>query len=287
MLSVIIVNFNSGAFLVRCLESLERNLTGVAHEVCVVDNASTDGSADEVAARFEGVILVRCEANGGFSRGVNVGLAHTGGDAVMWMNPDAELCDAGVADVLRYLEANPGVGIAGPQVISPDGTTQLSCRSWPGYKTAIFNRYSLLTRLVPNNPYSREYLNADWDHSSLREVDWVSGCCLLHRRQVATEIGGLDEGFFMYCEDVDFCRRAVQAGWKVTYVPAMRVLHHIAGSTRGVRRRMILERHRSMWRYYRKHFSSGPVMNSAVRVGIVGRAALRIFSSFVARRGLP
>ena len=287
MLSVIIVNFNAGIYLARCLESLRRNLAGVEHEVCVVDNASTDGSVEEVAGRFSSVRLVKCPENGGFSHGINVGLAHTHGDVVMWLNPDAELLDGGIAEVIRVLEERPSAGIVGPQIVSPDGTIQLSCRSWPSYKTALFNRYSLLTRLLPTNPYSREYLKADWDHSTEREVDWVSGCCLVHRRRVAMDLGGLDEGFFMYCEDVDFCRRASQAGWRVSYIPTMRVLHNIGGSTSTAKRRMIIERHRSMWRYYRKHFEGTRAKNAVVRVGIAGRAVLKILASLVAPRALP
>jgi N-acetylglucosaminyl-diphospho-decaprenol L-rhamnosyltransferase len=286
MLSVIIVNFNSGGLLVRCLDSLCQNLAMVDHEVCIVDNASTDGSAEE-AARFSDVVLVQLPTNGGFSHGVNVGLARTRGEVVMWLNPDTELLDPGIGELVSRLDRDPRVGILGPQIVSPDGGVQLSCRSWPTYKTALFNRYSLLTRLFPDNPHSREYLELNWDHASAKEVDWVSGCCLVHRRRVAEEIGGLDEAFFMYCEDVDFCRRARSAGWLTLYEPAMRVLHHIAGSTRSERRRMIIERHRSMWRYYRKHFEDGVPRSVAVRAGIGGRATLKILGSLLSRRALP
>jgi GT2 family glycosyltransferase len=287
MLSVVIVNFNSGGLLVRCVESLDRNLSGLDHEVCVVDNASTDDSATTVAERFAKVEVVTTPENRGFSHGVNVGLARTRGEIVMWLNPDTELLDGGISEVVRSFEANARIGILGPQVVSADGTVQLSCRAWPGYKTALFNRYSLLTRLLPDNPHSREYLQADWDHRSAREVDWVSGCCLVHRRRVAEEIGGLDEAFFMYCEDVDFCRRARLAGWSTLYTPAMRVLHHIGGSSRKVRRRMIVERHRSMWRYYRKHFDDGRLTNAVVWAGIGSRAALKLLASLASQRALP
>jgi GT2 family glycosyltransferase len=287
MLSVIIVNFNGGAYIRRCLESLERNFTGVEHEVCVVDNASSDGSADEVATRFPHVTVVRNSENGGFSHGINAGLAHTRGDIVMWLNPDTEVLDAGIGNLLGVFEDDEAVGIVGPQIVSNDGKVQLSCRSWPTYRTALFNRYSLLTRLFPDNPHSREYLKSDWAHTSTREVDWVSGCCFLHRRQAADEIGGLDETFFMYCEDVDFCRRARSAGWTTVYSPAMRVLHHIAGSTRSVRRRMIIERHRSMWRYYRKHFGGRGLKGLAVAAGIGCRTMFKLLESAVSPTALP
>ena len=123
------------------------------------------------------------------------------------------------------------------------------------------------------NRYSRLYLYTDWGHTNLQEVDWVSGACLLHRREVVTDIGPLDERFFMYCEDVDFCLRARRRGWAVRYHPGARVLHHIAGSSRLRPFRMVVERHRSMWRYYAKHFQRNALKDLAVGAGIWGRCA--------------
>jgi GT2 family glycosyltransferase len=239
MLSIIIVNFNTRVLLRRCLESVERNLTNVEHEVCVVDNGSRDGSVDDLTSRFPRVVVDRRSENVGFARGVNAGLALTRGDLVMWLNPDAEILNGGVENLIRFFTENRAAGVVGPRILSPDGSVQLSCRSWPSYGTALFNRYSLLTRFFPNNPHSRGYLASDWDHTSTREVDWVSGCCLLHRRQVAAEIGGLDEAFFMYCEDVDFCRRARCAGWAVVYNPddSREASEHVAVLSQAPRRR--------------------------------------------------
>ena len=275
-LSVIIVNYNAGRFLPRCLASIEACLDGIAHEVCVVDNASTDGTRALIANSFPHVQLIANDRNLGFAAGVNRGLEKTRGRYVLWLNPDAEILDGGMAELLRYLKGEPDVGIIGPQIVDPDGGIQLSCRSFPSYRTVLFHRYSLLTRWFPDNCYSRHYLKTGWDHAGIREVDWVSGACLLHRREVLDDIGGLDERFFMYCEDVDFCLRARQAGWKVHYHPGLRVLHHIAGSSRRSPALMVLERHRSMWRYYAKHFRRNPLKDAAVGAGIWGRCAWRM-----------
>jgi hypothetical protein len=275
-LSIVIVNYNAAQFLGRCLTSIAAHLAGIEHEVCVVDNASSDGSLELVKRAFPQVQLVASGRNLGFAAGVNVGLRHTSGRYVLWLNPDSEMLDDGMAELLRYLNTEAGVGIVGSQIVDPDGGLQLSCRSFPSYRTALFNRYSLLTRWFPKNRYTRQYLFTDWDHSTIHEVDWVSGACLLHRRQLIQEIGELDEQFFMYNEDVDFCLRAKKAGWKVHYHPGMRVLHHIAGSSRQVPVRMIIERHRSMWRYYAKHFPRHPVKDALVSLGIGGRCGLRI-----------
>lgn len=273
-LSVIVVSFNSAAFLERCLASVDAWLRGVDHHVCVVDNASSDGSVALVHRLFPRVEVIANRENLGFAAGVNRGLRATEGRYVLWLNPDAELLDGGARDLIDYLGTHPRVGIVGPQLVDPSGEVQLSCRSFPSYRTALFHRYSLMTRLFPGNPGSREYLLSDWDHRSARAVDWVSGACLLHRRSVLDEVGGLDERFFMYCEDVDFCLRARQAGWGVQYHPAMRVLHHIGGSSRPGSVPLVVARHRSMWRYYTKHFRRHPLKDAVVAGAVWARCGL-------------
>ncbi len=272
-LSVIVVSYNAGRFLAPCLSSIEAFLASIVHEVCVVDNASTDGTRSLVANRFPDVQFIANDRNVGFAAAVNQGLEKTRGRYVLWLNPDSEILNGGMTELLHYLKAHPKVGIVGPQILDPDGSIQLSCRSFPSYRTALFHRYSLLTRWLPDNRYSRQYLQTGWDHKAIREVDWVSGACLLHRREILDDISGLDEWFFMYCEDVDFCLRARQAGWKVYYHPALRVLHHIAGCSRRSPSVMVVERHRSMWRYYAKHFRRNPLKDGAVGAGILGRCA--------------
>ncbi len=272
-LSVITVTYNSGRFLQRCLASLERHLRTLRPQICVVDNASVDGTVDLVRSHFPGVHLIRNDRNLGFAAGLNAGLRATDGHYVLWLNPDTELLNDSWSALIEHLEANSAVGILGPKLVNPDGARQLSCRSFPSYRTALFHRYSLLTHWFPRNRYSREYLHPDWDDPTVRDVDWVSGACLLHRRRVADELGGLDERFFMYCEDVDFCLRARKRGWITRYHPAVRVMHQIGASTRLQHRRMTVERHRSMWRYYAKHFPRNPLKDAVVAAAIGTRYA--------------
>jgi GT2 family glycosyltransferase len=281
-LSIIIVTYNSARHLPACLESISEQLKDVEYEVCVVDNASDDGAAALAEANANGrTRVVRNERNLGFSAAVNIGLRSTSGRYCMWLNPDTRVVGGDVSEVLRHFEEEPNVGIIGPQVLNADGSIQLSCRSFPSYSAALFNRYSLLTRLFPKNRFSRKYLHTDWNHQSIREVDWVSGACLLHRRSLLEDVGGLDELFFMYIEDIDFCLRANRAGWKVHYHPALRVLHHIAGSSRQVPFSMIVELHKSIWRYYTKHFRRNPLKDAVGGAVIWGRCA-----GMLARAGL-
>ena len=272
-LAVVVVSFNALEFLPRCLGSVVAHLAGIPHEVCVVDNASTDGSGAIIAREYPRARLITNQKNLGFAAAMNAGLAATRAPMVLWLNPDAEIVGGRVADVLTYLREHAEVGILAPQLVDEGGSIQLSCRAFPRYRTVLGHRYALLTRWFPANPLSREYLYTDWDHGSVREVDWVSGACLLHRRAALDEVGGLDSRFFMYCEDVDFCLRARQAGWRVAYHPGLKVLHRIGGSTRRQPVRMVLERHRSMWHYYAKHFRRNPVTDAAVGAGLLARCA--------------
>jgi N-acetylglucosaminyl-diphospho-decaprenol L-rhamnosyltransferase len=270
LLSIVIVSHNARELLAACLASLDEHLRGVEHEVCVVDNASTDGSADLVREQFPRVRLLVEPRNRGFAAAVNAAMEATSGRYVCWLNPDARLLGGGMSEVLEYLEAHERVGIAGPQLVNADGSVQHSFRSFPSYATALFNRNSLLTRLFPRNRFTRRYLLTDLDRNAVQETDWVSGACLIHRRALGT----LDDRFFLYMEDIDFCLRARAAGWGIVYHPALRVLHHIGGSSRRVPVRRVVALHRSIWRYYAKHFRRNPLLDAASAAVIWGRCLL-------------
>jgi len=282
-LSVIIVSHNSAGYLEACLGSLDRHLAAFDVEVCVVDNASEDDTQGIASRRAPRLRLIANERNLGFAAAVNLGLAATTGRYVLWLNPDSVLLDDGMGALLEYLDARPDVGIIGPRILDPGGAFQRSARAFPSYDWAIGHRHSLLTRLFPANPYSKRYLRTDSDPAKVQDIDWVSGACLLHRRDVADRIGGLDERFFMYCEDVDFCLRAHQAGWAVQYHPVLTVQHQVAGSTRQRPARMLYERHRSLWRYYKKHFPRGIPIDAVAWSAIWGRCALVLIEDLLAR----
>lgn len=273
--SVLVVSHQSSRFLPRCLESVAHRASGLSVETVVIDNASTDGSA-AIAGGRPGVAVIANPVNRGFAAAVNQGLAVTTGRYVLWLNPDAALVGDGLRALVAHLDAQPSVGIVGPRILDPDGGLQRSARAFPSYDWAVGHRHSLLTRLVPNNPYSRRYLLGDLDPSAPRAVDWVSGAALLHRRALVERIGGLDEAFFMYCEDVDFCLRARRAGWTTVYHPALVVEHEVAGSTRARSTAMLVERHRSLWRYYKKHFTRSPFVDPVAWAAIWSRCGLVI-----------
>jgi GT2 family glycosyltransferase len=275
LVSVIIVTYNSAWCIGRCLDALAAAGTDVRCEVIVVDNASSDATRMIVAREHAGVRLIARTQNDGLSAAINDGVAASSGEYVAVLNPDVHFDDDVLTPLAAYLREHPDVGIVAPKLLDDDGTLQMSCRAFPGYATALFNRYSLLTRLSPNNARSRRYLMSDFDHASERDVDWVSGAALMLPRRVFDEVGGWDPGYFMFNEDVDLCRRAHDAGYRVVYQPAV-VLRHTIGVSKSASRRMIVERHRSMWRYYRKHLRGGPVRDAATATGIAVRCGVML-----------
>jgi hypothetical protein len=271
-LSVILINLNTHDFLKACLASMRTRLDDPSFEVILVDNGSTDGSVEMVARDYPQVRVFPQGKNLGFTKANNIGLREARGHYLLVLNSDTEIVDDALERMCDYMDANPDIGALGAQLLNTDRTVQLSCRAFPSYRTVFFHRYSLLTRLFPRNRYSAEYLMTETGHTTTMDVDWVSGACLLTRSETTDQVGLLDEGFFIYAEDVDWCYRMKQAGWRVVYYPETKVLHHIGRATRKIPYKMTLERHKSMWRFYRKHYSRGIVLvDVATFLGIAAR----------------
>ncbi len=288
--SVVIVSYNARDFLRRCLTSIYEHTRGPSFEVVVVDNASRDGTPEMVAADFPQVTLLRRSSNAGFATAANEGLQTARGDAFLVLNPDSELTSDILPPMLAYLCEHPDIGILAPKILNEDGSLQLSCRSFPGFDIALFNRHSLATRLLPNNPFSTRYLMSNFDHESVADVDWASGACWLLPRRVFEHVGPLDGGYFWSIEDVDYCQRLHRAGLRVVYFPQATVLHYIGRSSATIPNRSIIARHRGMWRYYRRYLRPAGVLTGAasdllVAAGIGARCGANLGASML-RRGL-
>jgi GT2 family glycosyltransferase len=273
--SVVIVTYNSARFIGACLASLREHVRGVSYEVVAVDNASGDGTLGVIAREHPWVQVVRRASNGGLSAAVNDGVAASSGRYVLALNPDTRLEEDALAPLVACLRAQADVGVVAPKLLDDDGTLQLSCRRFPGYGTAFFGRYALLTKLLPGNRWTRAYLMQDYDHATARDVDWVSGAAMVFPRAVFDRVGGWDAGFFMFNEDVDFCRRVHEAGLRVVYEPAARIYHTIGVSKRAPAR-IIVARHRSMWRYYRKHMRGNALLDVVTAAGISARLVVAL-----------
>ena len=280
LLSVVIVSFNAKEHLRRCLSTLYEHQQG-RFEVIVVDNASPDDSASMVAKEFPQARLLANPANAGFAVAANLGDAQAAGDVIAFLNPDSELREDAFSAPACYLREHPDIGALGIKVLDPDGSLQLSVRRFPGLEVALFNRYSLFTRLFPGNRFSRRYLMTDWDHDTISDVDWISGACLMTTRAVLSQIGRFDEGYFWGFEDVDFCKRVHRAGLRVVYYPQTSVVHAIGASARTVPAKALIARHKGMWRYYRSHLASNFVIDSVIFAGIWARCGLQLASGWL------
>lgn len=276
-IAVIIINWNAREDLHRCLESLYAEpKPRLDYEVWVVDNASSDGSAEMVAALYPQVYLRVNTENAGFSKANNQAIAQTNSRYVFLLNSDAFIHPSALEHLMAYADAHPDAGIIGPQVRNSDDTLQFSCRRFPSLGAGFF-RNTYLGRLFPHNRFAREYLMHDIDHSKSHAVDWISGCAMLIRRELITQIGMLDERFYMYCEDVDICQRAWDAGFQVAYTPSAVVTHAIGRSSDKNGDRMVIEFHRSWYEYDKKRHPRASILRrAAVYSGLWLRAAVRI-----------
>lgn len=251
--AAVVVNYNAGPHLLACVRSLLADASaGGPPEVVVVDNGSADGSADAVEAACAEVVVIRPGANLGFTRANNLGIAATRAPAVACVNPDVEVAPGTAAALVERLAAEPDVAVLGPRIRNPDGSTYPSARSEPSPLDAL--GHALVGLLWPTNPWTRRYRQLDADASRARDVDWLSGSALWLRREALDAVGGWDEEFFMYMEDVDLCWRLRRAGWRVAYEPAGDVVHVQGLSTSQRPYRMILEHHRSIGRLAAKRW---------------------------------
>lgn len=252
-LSVLIVNWNTREDLARAIASVAQG--GVPDcEVIVVDNASSDGSAAQVRAHFPAVKVIENRQNVGFARAYNQALKAASGEYLLLLNPDCVVHPDALRRLVEFLEQHPRAAAVGPRLLNADGSLQYSCRRFPNFTAGLF-RNTPLGRLFPGNRFSRGYLMEDEDHSALREVDWLSGAALCTSRAALAEIGLLDETFFMYCEDVDWCYRAREKGWQISYLPSATITHLIGRASDQRPREMVREFHRSMAHFYRKHYA--------------------------------
>ena len=250
MLSIIIVNWNVRDLLRECLRSLDAGRGALALEVIVVDSASADGSVEMVGAEFPWVRLIACDDNVGFPRGNNLGLAEARGDYLLLLNPDTVVLGDALTVMRAYLAAHPAAGAVGPQLLNSDGTVQSSRRRFPTLATGFFES-TWLQGLAPG--VLRRYYALDLPDDTTAEVDWLVGACIMVPRAVYERIGGLDEGYYMYSEELDWCRRIVAAGRHVVYHPAARVIHHVGQSSDQAVTARHINFQRAKLRYYRKY----------------------------------
>ncbi|MCX7707615.1 MAG: glycosyltransferase family 2 protein, partial [Anaerolineae bacterium] len=238
-------------------------------ELIVVDNASTDGSAEMVAAEFPQARLIANATNRGFTAANNQGLALARGRYVLFLNPDTEVVGDALTTMVAYMDGHPEVGALGPQLRYGDGSIQSSRRRFPTLATALFESTPLAWHWpVSHNPWARRYHMADTPDDQAQSVDWVVGAALLARREALDQVGGFDEGYFMYSEELDLCRRIKAAGWEIHYFPRAQIIHHEGKSSEQVVAARHIHFHTSRVRYFRKFH--GPLAGEVLRFALLG-----------------
>ena len=264
--SVVIVSYNTRDLLRDCLTSVLAGGGDLRVETFVVDNASRDGSADMVAKEFPAVQLVRNPDNPGFAAANNRALRQTAGRYVALLNPDTVLSASALPELVRFMDATPAAGYCGPRLLNGDGTHQPSARRFP---TVLSGAFAML-RLGHHRPRSRHTLDLHLVHGdrSAFRTGWLTGACLVVRAETVRQLGNLDEGFFMYFEETDWCRRMASAGWEGWYVPSAEVVH-LGGASVGLNTSdaPFFGNHPAYWvtsrrRYMHRHFGAAAMLVS-------------------------
>jgi len=256
LLDIIIVNYNSTDCLIRCIESVYKDLDDAAVNIFVADNNSTD-HVQKITDRYPGIHLMINEKNVGFGNAVNQCIEKCASPYLMLLNPDSIVIAGFFDEILRYMESHREVGIVGPAIYDHDLEIQGSARSFPTPVTALFGRSAFLTQLFPNNRITRRnILNKVSDGKTPMPVDWVSGACMLVRREAVEEVGLMDRHFFMYWEDADWCRRMTQKGWSVHYYPKAGLIHYAGVSSEQNLIQSIVEFHKSAYYLFNKYYQS-------------------------------
>ena len=250
-LSIIIVSWNVADLLRDCLRSIDAGRGELDLEVIVVDSASTDDSVAMVKREFPWVNLMACDENVGFPRGNNLGLEQANGRYILLLNPDTVVLDDALSKMMTTMQENPEVGVLGCQLLNSDGTVQSSRRRFPTITTAFFESTWLET-VAPKNVLERYYAQ-DLPDDAVNDVDWVMGACMLVPHPVVDTVGGMDEAYFMYSEELDWCRRIKDSGWRVVYYPEAKIIHYVGQSSDQA----VVARHinfqQAKLRYFRKY----------------------------------
>ncbi|MBI3255880.1 MAG: glycosyltransferase family 2 protein [Candidatus Andersenbacteria bacterium] len=231
-LSIIIVNYKTAPLTAALVESLLKDDLPKGTEIIVVDNGSGDESVSFLRSDYPEIMVIDNRENKGLAAGVNAGLAIARGQHYLVLNPDMIALPGAVATLTSFMDGHSDVGMAAGKLISPNGKLQYSCYRYYKPMTIVYRR-TPLGRTAQGKATIAQFLMKDFDHKEVRDVDWLMGACLMARREVVKKIGGMDEQFFLYFEDVDWCRRVWEAGWRVTYVPQAMFSHFHQRSSDG------------------------------------------------------
>jgi len=279
-LSIVIVSYNTRDLLAACLESVQKELKDesgastelISAEVIVVDSVSADGTPQMMREQFPWVKLIEPGDNVGYSKGNNIGIEASEGRYVLLLNPDTEVIGSALSTMVTYMDAHPHTGALGPQLLNDDGTVQSSRRRLPTLWTAFFES-TWLQSVAPQSMLNRYYMR-DRDDAETTTVDWVTGAAIIVQREVIEQVGGLDEGFFMYSEELDWQRRIKKAGWEIIYYPEAQIIHYGGKSSDQVVAQTHIRFQNSKIRYFRKYH--GKLAAFSLRIALLANYATQL-----------
>jgi len=273
-LSIIIVNWNTRDLLCQCLDSLTQKVEGIEMEILVVDNGSTDGSVAAVRDKFPGVRLIENPVNMGFAKANNQAISLSSGEYLLLLNPDTQVKDETVVKMLSFMDAHAEAGLVGAQLLNADGSKQNSIANFPSLATELLNK-SLLRRLFPE-----KFPGKGRDYPGPVEVDSVIGACMMVRRKAVEQMGLLDEKFFLFLEETDWCYRIKKAGWKVYHIPQAEIFHFQGKSAEAEKGKARIEYYRSRYHYFRKN--RGSFQSSVLFIGLIIKLSVELVFATIA-----
>lgn len=285
-LSIIIVNYNTKDLLFQTIQSVINTSKNIDYEVIVSDNNSTDGSIEMVKETFPKVKLIENKDNLGFPKGNNIAIKQSKGKYVLLLNSDTVVIEDCLSKSIEYMNIHKEIGVLGCKIVLRDGKLDHACRrGFPTPEASLF--YILkLDKLFPNNEKFTQYTLSHLDEDQTNEVDSLMGAFMMLRRTVIEEVGLLDEQFFMYGEDIDWCFRIKQAGWKVMYYPEAKIIHYKGASSRKKPYKTLYEFHRAMILFYNKHYRTKYNLGVTILVylGVYIRFFMSLFKNLVKKR---
>jgi len=277
-LSIIVLNYNTCQLTLDALESVYASKTIYQYEVIVVDNNSTDNSVIEIQNQYPQVILIQNKDNLGFAKGNNQGIKASNGRYILLLNSDTIIQPDTLDIMLRFMDNSPSVGASGCKLVLTDGNLDKACkRGFPTPSASFYYAFGI-SKLFPNNPRYNQYQLSYMDENQDYPVDCLVGAFMMVRRETIDQVGLLDEDFFMYGEDIDWCYRIKEAGWGIHYYPYTQILHLKGASSRRKPFKIIYEFHRAMYLFHKKHYQRryNFIINSLVYTGIFVKFLLSV-----------
>ncbi|TDF96221.1 glycosyltransferase family 2 protein [Paenibacillus piri] len=277
-LSIIILNYNTCELTINAIKSVYASHTHYKYEIIVVDNNSADASVQTINENFPSTVLIKNDENYGFAKGNNIGIRKATGRYILLLNSDTEVQEDTLETMIAFMDSNRSIGAAGCKVVLPDGSLDKACRRGFPTPSASFYYAFGISKLFPDSPRLNQYQLSHLDPDQDYPVDCLVGAFMMVRREAFEQVGLLDENFFMYGEDIDWCYRIKQGGWNIHYYPYTQIVHHKGASSRRKPFKIIYEFHRAMYLFHKKHYQTryNFLVNYFVYLGIFVKFAVSV-----------